>query len=228
MKLPVYEHFETFQGEGDHAGKHAHFIRLYACDQHCPWCDSAGTWHQAYRPPNVKNMTAEEVAALPNLPEGGIVVITGGEPTLYDLGELVSRLQGRGYLVHLETAGHQDIRGDFDWITLSPKPFAKHPLLVNVAIADEFKIIVDGPTAIRDSMATLDIRSRDANIWLHPEWGQRNDPKILGAIVEAVKLGPPFRAGVQMHKYYMVDTIDPNARKEAIPLGGDLARGSAI
>ena len=44
-KLPIYETFFSWQGEGCHMGKSAYFIRLYGCPVHCPWCDSAGTWH---------------------------------------------------------------------------------------------------------------------------------------------------------------------------------------
>lgn len=51
------------------------------------------------------------------------VVITGGEPTLYDLDSLIMGLQMNNIYVQLETSGQQGLKGEWvpDWITISPK-----------------------------------------------------------------------------------------------------------
>ena len=35
-KLPIYEQFFTWQGEGIHQGRSAYFIRTFGCPVHCP------------------------------------------------------------------------------------------------------------------------------------------------------------------------------------------------
>lgn len=219
-RYTVHEAFYTFQGEGVHLGRAAFFIRLYGCDQRCSWCDAAGTWHPKFIPTGLFRGTEGTVADMVVAPEGAIVVITGGEPCMYDLDPLVDALHARGRAVHIETAGHRPIPEHADWITLSPKPFAKRPLPESVAGADEFKIIVDGPDAIDDGLGCLNARQPGAPIWLHPEWGLRDDPGTIERIVAAVKRDPELRAGWQVHKNYLADLQDEDSRKEVVPLGG--------
>ena len=61
--LPIHEHFYTFQGEGTHAGRAAYFIRTFGCPVHCPWCDSAGTWHPDYIPEKVKRLAVNTLVS---------------------------------------------------------------------------------------------------------------------------------------------------------------------
>ncbi|MDL2344409.1 7-carboxy-7-deazaguanine synthase QueE [Deinococcus sp. MIMF12] len=225
MKYPVYERFYTWQGEGLHLGRAAYFVRLYGCPQACPWCDSAGTWHPAYRPAGVTVLDAGEIArtAAQDSPEGAIVVITGGEPILFDLEPLVNALHDLGRRVHLETSGIASLRGNLDWVTLSPKPFGQWPEPSVVARADEVKLIVHDPGDIAAGLATLDGLRSDAVVWLHPEWSRarERDAGVLNAITGAVKANPRLRAGYQMHKLYRADDLDIHSDKRIIPLGGD-------
>lgn len=219
MKYVVNEILRTFQGEGVHVGKACGFVRLQGCDQSCPWCDSAGTWHPKYKTDKPK-MSAELVLnAVGNVP---MLVVTGGEPTLWDLRELCNEAHKRGMKVHLETAGHHQIRGNVDWVTVSPKPFAAKPLPSVVGQADEFKIIVDSEQALHDGLACIEGRSPESVVWLHPEWSKRNDQAILNLITTVVIQGNgKYRAGWQMHKNYMADRLSPYGEKRLIPLGGN-------
>lgn len=225
VKYPVHERFYTWQGEGVHLGRAAYFVRLYGCPQACPWCDSAGTWHRDYRPAEVRLMTAEEIAAdaARESPQGALVVVTGGEPILFDLAPLVGALHALGRRVHLETSGIAPLRGQIDWVTLSPKPSGQWPLPEVVARADEVKIIVHDVQDIAAGLATLEGLRGDAVIWLHPEWSKarERDPGVLNAITQAVKRDPRLRAGYQMHKLYRADDLDAHGDKRHIPLGGD-------
>lgn len=220
--LPIHEQFYTFQGEGLHAGRAAYFIRTFGCPVHCPWCDSAGTWHPDYIPKKVVRWSAEGLVAEVAQTKAEFVVVTGGEPAIHDLGRLVDALHAIGRPMHLETSGAFPIRGDFDWITLSPKRW-KLPLAENVERADEFKIIVDQDGAIEEYADV--IGETHKSVWLHPEWSKRSDSATLDAITDWVKqYGAPFRAGWQMHKHYAADLQDPRSAQPA-PLGGDLAKG---
>lgn len=225
MHYPVYERFYSWQGEGVHLGRAAYFIRLYGCTQACPWCDSAGTWHPQYRPEGVSLLSADDLAAevAAGSPAGAIVVVTGGEPILFDLRPLTAALHTIGRRVHLETSGIAPLRGDVDWVTLSPKPFGQVPRPDIVVRADEVKIIVYAPCDIQSGLRTLTGLSPHAVVWLHPEWSKarERDTAVLHAITQAVKAEPRLRAGYQMHKLYQADDLDEGSDKRAIPLGGN-------
>jgi len=229
IKYPVYERFYTWQGEGVHLGRAAYFIRLYGCPQACPWCDSAGTWHHDYRPEGVTLMTAADLAKTvgTDSPDGAVVVITGGEPILFDLAPLVNELHALGRKVHIETSGIAELRGAIDWVTLSPKPFGTWPTPEVVARADEVKIIVHDVADIQAGLDTLAGLRLDAVIWLHPEWSKarERDAAVLNAITDAVKADPRLRAGYQMHKLYRADELDAHSDKRLIPLGGNTDLG---
>lgn len=215
--LPIYEAFYAFQGEGSHIGRAAFFIRTVGCPVRCSWCDSPGTWHKDHQPKSIQRLTVEELVVRVQESGAPIAVITGGEPTIYDLGPLTQALQQAGIRTHLETCGAFDIRGSFDWITVSPK-WNLPPLQQNIQKANEIKIVVDGPTAIEDWWAqigtyctTNEFRKGAPDIWLQPEANQVGSA-IHDTITNAVKCHPNrYRAGVQLHKIYSCDALDPNS-----------------
>ena len=202
---PVFEKFGSWQGEGAHAGRAAFFIRLFGCPIRCEWCDSAGTWGAGDAVPAQKisagTLADEAFAAHPD-----VVVITGGEPAIHDLAPLCDALHARGLRVHLETSGAFRIRGNVDWITVSPKE-KRPPLSENWARASELKLIISRPADIAFWAEKI---SRErvpeaAPIWLHPEWSRREEPAVLSAISSwVVAHGFPFRAGWQLHKLFGV------------------------
>jgi organic radical activating enzyme len=225
LAYPVHETFYSVQGEGLHQGRAAFFIRLYGCPQGCWWCDSAGTWHPDYRPERVRLLRAAELAELAagQSPPEALVVLTGGEPILFDLDPLCAALRRLGRLVHLETSGMAALRGQVDWVTLSPKPQGTWPLPEVVARADEVKLIVHDSEDIQAGLATLDGLSASAPIFLNPEWSRMRDGDraLLAYMVEAVKHNPRLRLGLQAHKFYQADLLDPASVKDLVPLGGN-------
>ena len=235
MKLVVHEQFMSFQGEGVHIGRAAFFVRLMGCDQRCAFCDAAGTWHDEFMPLNARKLSPREIAleVERTAPDDAFVVITGGEPTLYDLEPLVDELHLAGRHVHLETAGHRPmsprLHRILDWITLSPKGAGVPPIAANIIAADEFKIIVESnETLERDLALVTPLARKGCSIWLHPEWSQSKNPNVLRLIVETVKSGRAnVRAGWQLHKLFNADAFDEGARA-SVPLGGVAANGSSI
>lgn len=201
-KYPVFEFFHSFQGEGEFLGKSAFFIRLFGCPIRCPWCDSAGTWKSGPET-EIEYVDAEKLAELAAEAKPDCVVVTGGEPTIYDLTELCEKLHAKHLRVHLETSGAFPIRGNFDWITLSPKR-RKLPLAENLLQANEIKIIVDAPDAIEEWAKKIG-KTNASSIWLHPEWSLSREPEILEKIAEWIRgNGAPYRAGWQIHKLFNV------------------------
>ena len=90
--LPVVECFHSLQGEGEHAGRSAYFIRLASCKVGCPWCDTKNSWNSELHPQQSLVDLSTRTAKAQK--EGAaFVVITGGEPTIFDLNELTSQLE---------------------------------------------------------------------------------------------------------------------------------------
>jgi 7-carboxy-7-deazaguanine synthase len=120
MRYPVSEIFgPTIQGEGKYIGYKSSFIRFAGCDCRCPWCDTKYAWDVE----SCALMTEDEI--LDQLPQrmSSIVVLTGGNPVLYDLGNLCERLFLKFNEVHLETQGTlwKDWIALVSFITVSPK-----------------------------------------------------------------------------------------------------------
>lgn len=204
FRYEVAECFGSWQGEGCHAGRAAYFIRLFGCPIRCEWCDSAETWNRSAEEAGAARMSASELAELAAAAKPDFVVITGGEPAIRDLAPLCDALHAKNLRAHLETSGAFPIRGNADWITVSPK-VRRPPLAENLARASELKLIVSAPEdlAFWSEKIPRGAVPATAPIWLHPEWSRREDPRVLGAISDWVRArGFPFRAGWQIHKLY--------------------------
>jgi len=87
--LPLMEEFYTIQGEGFHSGKAAYFIRLGGCDVGCHWCDVKESWDAELHPLTDTDQIVKNAGKYP----GKAVVVTGGEPLIYNLDYLTSELQ---------------------------------------------------------------------------------------------------------------------------------------
>ena len=78
--LPLMEAFYSIQGEGFHKGKASYFIRIGGCDVGCHWCDVKDSWDaQAYPLVSTKNIVKN------SLEYSDMVVVTGGEPLMWDM-----------------------------------------------------------------------------------------------------------------------------------------------
>src|SRR5690606_8874755 len=86
--LPLMEDFYTIQGEGFFQGHAAYFIRLAGCDVGCTWCDVKESWDADAHPRVSVSRMAERAKASGTR----IAVVTGGEPSMYDLQPLTSAL----------------------------------------------------------------------------------------------------------------------------------------
>ena len=115
--LPLMEDFYTIQGEGFNTGKAAYFIRLGGCDMGCWWCDVKESWDVNLHPLTLTDLIIQRVLQNP----ARAVVVTGGEPVLYNLAYLCGELKKNDIVTFLETAGVRKLTGEWDWICLSPK-----------------------------------------------------------------------------------------------------------
>lgn len=188
------EHFYTLQGEGYYAGRAAYFIRLAGCDVGCTWCDVKESW-----PVETKQlMKIDELTALVKNSGGGFVVITGGEPTLYNLVALTSSLKKKGIEIAMETSGTNPLTGHIDWICFSPKKF-KAPLVEYFHRANELKVIAYNKHDLIWAKELADKINPDCLLYIQPEWEKSAELNPL--IIEFIKENPRWRISVQTHKY---------------------------
>jgi len=92
LQLPLVEEFYTLQGEGYHTGKAAYFIRIGGCDIGCRWCDSKISWNPSIHP----LVSIETIISNALKTPANAVVVTGGEPSLFNLEPLTSKLKVHG------------------------------------------------------------------------------------------------------------------------------------
>lgn len=192
--LPVMEAFLTLQGEGAYAGSVAYFIRLGGCDVGCVWCDVKASWDAGSHPRvHVEDLVNSAVAS-----GAAIVVVTGGEPFMYDLTSFTISLKKQGLKVHVETAGVYPITGSWDWITFSPKKF-KAPIADYYHRSDELKVVVFNKSDYQWAEEHSKHCVPEMGRYLQVEWSKRD--KLYESTIEYIKANPKWKMSVQTHKY---------------------------
>lgn len=197
ITYPLMEQFYTIQGEGYHQGKAAYFIRLAGCDVGCVWCDVKESWDKDKHPLSSVEDIVFQVLSTP----ARIVVITGGEPFMYDLDPLIQALHGKELKVHIETSGAYPISGKPDWICVSPKKF-KSPLPEVMPYADELKVVIFNKTDFAWAEKYETLVSPSCKLYLQPEWSKAEEMTPL--IIDYIKRHPQWEFSLQMHKYIHV------------------------
>jgi organic radical activating enzyme len=193
-KLPLVEEFYTIQGEGFHSGKAAYFIRLGGCDVGCSWCDSRFSWNPELHP------LVDTDIIINNVINSGTdsVVVTGGEPLLWNLDYLCKSLKDRNIRTFIETSGAYPLSGKWDWICLSPKKNMP-PLNDICSMADELKIIIEKKEDFEWAEKHRRYVSDKCRLYLQPEWSRFE--KIIPEIVDYVKHNPFWNISLQVHKF---------------------------
>lgn len=192
--LPVMESFYTIQGEGYNQGKPAYFIRLGGCDVGCVWCDVKESWLAEAHPMRLIDSLVAEA-----LDSGAKqVVITGGEPSLYDLTALSDALRKAGMQVWIETAGTNPLLGNFDWVCISPKKF-KAVLPENLPLAHELKVVIYHKSDLAWAEAHRAQVGPACKLYLQPEWSKAEE--MLPLVIDYVKLHTEWSISLQTHKY---------------------------
>lgn len=194
MKLPVMEEFYTIQGEGFNTGKPAYFIRVGGCDVGCHWCDVKESWDANLHPLTNTETVVEHVLES----NANAVVITGGEPLIYNLDTLTSALKSHNILTYIETSGAYAMSGTWDWICLSPKKNAP-PLEQNFKAAHELKMIIYNKHDFIWAEELAAKVSPECHLYMQPEWSKAES--LLPEIISYVKQHTRWRISLQTHKY---------------------------
>jgi 7-carboxy-7-deazaguanine synthase len=219
MRYPVNEVFLSIQGEGVHAGRRAVFVRLQGCPVGCQWCDTKHTWpvlgEDRVQPPDVllkdrdsshhAMMYADDILeAVTQLDDFGdaMVVITGGEPALYDLRPLTEGARLRGRTVQVETSGTHGIECDQKtWVTVSPKynmPGGFQVLGSVLERANEIKIVIARESDLDRADALLAEYGAARPVYIQPVSA---NARLTALCVDRVTRGGGLRLSLQMHKF---------------------------
>ncbi|SJZ62824.1 7-carboxy-7-deazaguanine synthase [Photobacterium toruni] len=218
----INEVFETIQGEGVFTGVPAIFVRLQVCPVGCSWCDTKQTWTAETEDlVSVERIMVktEDSPLWTQLDANGIikllivqgytakhVVITGGEPCIYDLRPLTIALEKAGFNCQIETSGTSEIlASDQTWVTVSPKinMKAKLPVLPSaLARANEIKHPVGTHKDIEQLdtlLAPVTLRN-DVTIALQPISQKSRATELCIATCIARN----WRLSIQTHKYLAI------------------------
>ncbi|MCF6435787.1 MULTISPECIES: 7-carboxy-7-deazaguanine synthase QueE [Pseudoalteromonas] len=214
----INEIFETIQGEASYTGVPSIFLRLQGCPVGCAWCDTKQTWeidptYKISLDGTVEKKTdsqwwaeanAEQIIEL--FQQRGYlakhVVITGGEPCMFDLVPLCERLHQQGYSTQIETSGTFEIKvPEQTWVTVSPKINMRggyEVLASAMQRADEIK----HPVAMQKHVEELEALFEQTGVtpklvYLQPISQKAKATKL--AIDTCMKKN--WRLSVQVHKY---------------------------
>lgn len=218
LRYPVNDCYVCVQGEGVQTGMAMVLLRLHGCGVGCPWCDTKETWNflpeqEVATLPQALGandrftfMTAVEIIAYIRhaCPGPKWVLVSGGEPALYDLQPLVLACQAAGYKTAVETSGTElgHVGAGFDWVCVSPKmgmPGGKEVRLEALSVADEIKQVVGKPKDIEqlDALLAQATLKPTVQICLQPVSQSQAATQLCLDVVQ--KRG--WRLSVQMHKY---------------------------
>lgn len=186
MKYKINEIFDSMQGEGANLGKKATFIRMAGCNLSCNWCD---TDFKKYKEIDINDIVSK---CYKN------VIITGGEPTIYDLIPLLEALQGKW--IGIETNGTNDIteiRKYVNYIAFSPKTKVHKSLIEN---SDEIRIVNDN-LSVDNILKYEDWKIKNRFISVlekNNKFNIEETIKLLGEVNERSRHN--WRIGQQYHK----------------------------
>jgi organic radical activating enzyme len=192
--LPLVEEFYTVQGEGYHTGKAAYFIRLGGCDVGCSWCDSRFAWDPELHPMVSTNEIINHVTGS----GADSVVVTGGEPLMWNLDPLCTGLKRNNICTFIETSGAYPLSGTWDWICLSPKRNMP-PMNTICQAADELKVIIEEKDDLNWAEKYRGMVSNKCRLFLQPEWSRFET--VIPEIVDYVRKNTEWRISLQVHKY---------------------------
>jgi organic radical activating enzyme len=197
VELPIMEQFYTIQGEGHHSGRAAYFIRIAGCDVGCVWCDVKESWDSQVHP----LVQISDLVKAVKENNADFVVITGGEPAMYNLTTLVNELKKLETEVAVETSGCYELVGNVDWYCFSPKKF-KAPTEESYSKASELKVVIFHPSDLLWAETHAAKVNENCVLFLQPEWSKQE--KLLPEIIDYVKSNQKWRISLQTHKFMQI------------------------
>ena len=188
----INEIFHSLQGEGYPTGTPAVFVRFSGCNLRCAFCD---TQHQEGAPMSLDEIIAE----INKYPIAPMVVLTGGEPSLFIDEAFVAAVKAQtGKFIAIETNGTRPLPTNLDWVTFSPKKGFDGGDVESVVLkdCDELKVVYLGQDLRQ--YASINANHRFLQPCFSDDAEQRQSN--MQACVEAVMRHPGWRLSLQTHR----------------------------
>jgi organic radical activating enzyme len=202
MKYSINEIFYSIQGEGMNAGRPAIFVRFSGCNLKCVLAEQGFDCDTNFERGSLMTLESIEDAAWrefggqpgsdPAWPNGLLMVLTGGEPSLQLDRHFLSYFQSRGFEVAIETNGTRPLPEGLNWICVSPKRGTE----IVVRFADEVKYVLAAgqePWNVPNLGSTWQLISPAFK-------GLQPDDEAIKWCLEYVKRNPQYRLSIQLHK----------------------------
>lgn len=173
----INEIFYSLQGEGFHSGTPAIFIRFSGCNLQCDFCD---TKHETGI-----LMSDEEILDVISSYPARVVILTGGEPSLWIDDSFIRQLHQAGKFICIETNGTHPLPEAIDWVTCSPKMNAP----VKLTRIDEVKVVYTGQDL-------SDYKKLKATHYYLQPCSCRNTDEVISYILDHTE----WRLSIQTHK----------------------------
>ncbi len=153
-------------------------------------------------------MTAEEICHTVNqYPQDAIIVLTGGEPSLFIDENLVEKLHTCGShrrYITIETNGTHSLPKGIDWVTLSPKigfnGGSQSPEEIVLKRCDELKVVNCGQDLSQYNFIQTDNRFLQPCYLPDEEAREAN----LRECIEIIKKHPSWRLSLQTHRMIQI------------------------
>lgn len=214
--------YPTVQGEGVLTGMPMVLVRLHGCPVGCPFCDTKETWgsaedEQVYSigealGANTRfvKTSATQIAefARATAPRIRWAMLTGGEPALQPLEDLIRALNSQDFKVALETSGTANghlwqytDKSFADWTCVSPKinmPGGLKLLTAAIASADEIKMVIGKQADIEtlENLLASYPTKKDVQVCLQP----MSQSKRATALCVETCMERGWRLSLQTHR----------------------------
>lgn len=233
MTFLVNEIYPCLQGEGNNLGVPSLLIRFQLCNLRCAWCDTPYTHTFQSDPIDPENPSGKQnfqrfsfeklLEKIYDHKPLKHLILSGGEPTLQNLGLLMEHLLPQGYTAEVETNGtripHKQIKGFWEshysqmqW-NISPKFENAGEAIVpdalqhwsDLAKKQEnvfFKFVLRQGFASEDLNSVLEIQKEfeidSSRIWLMPE-GVTRESQMEARWLADLCLQHQFRMTPRLH-----------------------------
>lgn len=200
--LKIVEIFPSIQGEGLRQGEATIFIRLAGCNLRCSFCDTKYAWQggQEFAAEQIIEKVKKTAQSFPCQ----WLCLTGGEPLLQNVGDLLKKLKKKEFKIQVETNAtiYRDL--PVDWYTISPKPakYFYQPQYKNKA--KEVKLIVVRELEVGIIQKLRHDFPEKTPIILQPQSNRKwSFNQALKLLRQSLKIGlKNIKVSVQLHKIY--------------------------
>lgn len=210
--IPVVEIFgPTIQGEGAEAGIPTHFIRVGGCDFRCSWCDTMYAVDPEVVRATAERLSSQEIVArveaLTGRPDW--VTISGGNPALHALADVVAGVRAAGFRVSVETQGSRwaPWLATVDRLTISPKPPSSG--MATPRNAEQFDTFMNKAMTTAGSVGVLKIVIFDDGdlAWARELAGRWPELPLYISAGTPVPAGPNVRDVVGEHYRWLCEAV---------------------